>query len=791
MQYKITTICLWLIGWYAIAYGQTTVLSSVNPKNGDGLYSTSTMVTLNTHELFAIGGYPQGDIVLKQAQALVGNEDIKLEVYAYDATKADGLGIMIYGRGKNKDGIYSWDTHYYHSSWSWRKIKSTDIKNIILANDGDASLYYIANSNTDCYIDLDLRFRCLYTKKDPLSIVIRITLKDVSADKLDKVIVPVAGEFNVAYFQSLRPTVEIKGSNFELNSLTANQTFGHVNNRFTILNPVSQLSGYQFTGLYDGNTPSPSSSYFKVKVPANGKLWVAYKQGLSLSSSTFGASTKLLSNAFKIKDKNNLETTFDVYQSTLTAGNTITFEATTDGPFIIANSSQFDVGFKQNMAMPEAKRKFYNRADFPDEVLVCAHRGIWSKLGSHNYTDNNGTSHAPDYSGIAENTLPSYHEAIYGTLYDAIDWIEFDTRRTKDGVFVCSHDDHVRRVTNFADDRDCVPLEDVNFRNKTGYDQLAAQDPVGLANSRWNYDNAVIKNLNWNMTTTNATGATFPAMKDLQVRDYLGCKVKYNAANGEIPSVSNGVFARPITLAEGIDWLKAQENQSKYSIISMDYKAGKYDLDDLFKLLLQKNMEGQFMMTMYAADYSFQEYIDEYGKDFLKQLPITPNFYEPSGSNYKNVKDGNGNTVTDKAQQLQIRFLEYLDKEQEGYFFPGVIYNPNYAGDPYLLDFSKTDDFAIRMTGKTTSGATPTGYQYRPKWYMSHYHEPFMSSIVDNNKITTPADCDPNQNLISQICVDKFWRADFDWQLNNGTNAFFSDSVYLLTTYLRAKGKKQ
>ncbi|GEM_PF-2109569 len=196
MQYKIIAICLWLIGGCTLVFGQTTVLSSINPISEGGFSPTSAMATMNTKDLFKIKGYPQGDIVLKSS--LVGSEDIKLEVFAYDATKSNGLGVMIYGRGKNASGIYSWDSPYYHS-FSWYKIKSTDIKNIILANNQNLSLYYV-NPN-DCYIEIDGGFECIYKLKNPLNIVIRVTLTNVSVDKLDKVIVPSAGEFNVAYFK--------------------------------------------------------------------------------------------------------------------------------------------------------------------------------------------------------------------------------------------------------------------------------------------------------------------------------------------------------------------------------------------------------------------------------------------------------------------------------------------------------------------------------------------------------------------------------------------------------------
>lgn len=600
------------------------------------------------------------------------------------------------------------------------------------------------------------------------------TLQDVISVKLPGVGIISADHFN--------DPCEVKGSNYEITSLKEAQIWGHTDNKFEIASFNTNLANSVFTGLYDGGS-GPISSYFKVKTPSDGKYLVALEKSKSMATTAFDSSTLVHSNALTIHKPGvpaaTYEKVFHVYEVTKTVGTVVTFEATEDGPFIIAGN--FDVRFKENEDIPITKRKLFHRADYPNDALICAHRGIWSKLGTHNPVD---------YAGVAENTIPAYREAMYGPLSGYIDWIEFDARRTKDGVFVSWHDDHVRRVSNFADTRECVPLEELKDRNKIKYDELAAADPEGEANSSWNFTNSRVANLNWTTTTFNGTGGTFPAMKDLHIRDYLGCKVKYPGSDG-IDTNAATAYAHPLKLEDSFQWLVDQRTNGKHTIISIDYKAGLADLDDLYRLVLEKGLEGQSIITLYIGNYALQEYINEYGRDFLKQMPITPNIYEPAETTYLGIKDEHGDPVSDPAERLRRRFLEYMDMEEQGYFFPGVIYNNNYDGDVELINFSDTDDFALRMTGKKQDGTTVSGgYPYKPKWFESHYHEPFMSSIVDNNSITIPADCDPEQHLKSEICVNRFWRADIDWQINNGTTAFFSDSVESLVEYLIAKGKK-
>lgn len=344
---------------------------------------------------------------------------------------------------------------------------------------------------------------------------------------------------------------------------------------------------------------------------------------------------------------------------------------------------------------------------------MCAHRGLWGQTGSHRN---------PDYAGIAENTIAAYEKAIDNPY---IDWIEFDARRTSDGVFVAWHDPDVWRITNKFDDSECIPIDSVNLRDRLYLDQ----------HRTWRKQ---VKEYTWN------------EMKDLHLRDYLGCKVKDEQGN----------YVHPLKLEDAFQWVKDQAAQGKYTALSIDYKDGLNYLDDLYRLILEYDLEGQVLFSVYARDYALADYQAEYGKSFLKQLPLKPTFYEPT-------------EPSQYGGSLSNRFNEYLNTRNSGHTLAAVTLNVNSNRDHQLINLVRSNPFPTDSI-----------------WYISHYLEPYMVSIYDNLRITTSVDCDPNQHTKTEACANLFWRADFDWLLNNGTNGIFSDNPEPLIEYLIAKGKK-
>jgi hypothetical protein len=716
---------------------------------------------------------------------------IVVKVYSYDKTKSGAKGDVIFGMYSTQTttaGSFAQNGwKIYQTGYSyWPNVLRNDffISNKIEKGAAISKFYY--TDNADCqppapprgwlakaksYFQTpstdEINYDCfLHKGKEILQpVIVEITVKNAT---LRAVKIRGIDIINAQWFPIQTPaataSVDIKGSNYEINTFQQQFAFGHkvtVNstdypNRFTVSNVSAAYLGAKFTGLFGSG--GSTNAYLKASVKSGQELLVALENGQTLTATSLGSSgftpTLATSSAFAIKDAvDGISRTFNIWKVASTSSNRVfKFTANRSGPFIIANA--FDVNFKENLALPANKRKLFHRADWLNDVLVCAHRGLWNKTGQ----PGNGSDIPQQLSGIAENTIAAYNLALNNPY---IDWIEYDARRTKDGVFIAWHDDHVRRVSNFADTRECVPIDEVTQRTKPWYDEEASQDPAG-ANSRWSFTNAKVTNLYWDAANAPA-GWQFGSVKDLNIRDYLGCEVKDGVDASGNPN-GTGNFLHPLKISDGFDWLVQQQSQGKYSIISLDFKDGLNYLHELFQLAVEKDLEGQVLLSVYAKDYSIQDYQNEYGVSFLRQFALKPTFYEP-----------NDDKRDEYGGDLNKRLTEYVDANNNGHFVAALTININNDQDDALLG---------------VLNGTPAPYPADKIWYVSHYYEPFMASIADNNQMSAPAECKPSLNPGTMTCANLFWRADFDWFLNNGTNGIFSDNVEPLIEYLIAKGRK-
>lgn len=712
---------LWQQSYGSVTATSTMIYTSVNPKIHYGA-TQRDMMQLSVTNIMQLGYRMQeeGGILANAA----GGE-VRIKVYYYRADAIDGKRMLLYensSSGNSPDYVTN-ATSYNYSSWHYpvdpvdgtfwytgrQPWGSYDIKSAALEAVKDHREHYGCwqNWNTnDCGYSRGL-------SEQVIPIIIEVTIHHATLTTFK---IPGLPEvFNPALLAVIQPT-GIKGSNYEITDLKSNTSFGHANNRYTIKDVNPEFSSKKITGLFDDDIVEPNS-YFKM-TPTGGTIFIAIENGGNLNHlpefhdyypSLYKA------NAFKI-EKGGVAKSFDVFKVTPLNNLILKTSANASGPFIIADN--FDVSFKEDLALPVAKRKLFHRENWLNDILVCAHRGTWGKVGSHNPVD---------YSGIAENTIPAYELAINNP---DIDWIEFDGRRTSDGVFVAWHDEGISRVSSFPDDQECIPVDEVNARDKVWRDEHRPTYAPG---------NLLLKNKTWN------------TIKDLHLRDYLGCKVKDASGN----------YMHPLKLEDGFKWLRDQKALGKHSVISVDYKDGLKYLDEVYRLILKYDLEGQILLSVYAKEYSLADYQAEYGHDFLKQIPLKPTFYEPV------------NLATDYGGNVLNRFNEYINAPE--HFVAGFTLNVNYDKDDLLIGVLEQPAFpsiANRV------------------WYMSHYNEPFMASISDNNRVNSTVDCDPRLHPILQLCSNLFWRADFDWLLNNGTNAIFSDNTESLIEYLKAKGKK-
>ncbi|MEL7120272.1 MAG: glycerophosphodiester phosphodiesterase family protein [Bacteroidota bacterium] len=690
---------------------------------------------------------------------------IKVKVFAYNASNPYGKGSMIFGMyssestAKNNYETFSWlIPSTKKTDGTSEDIKSTEIGYILKRNVTD--YYFTDNPNCDAPTQASGWMTptplskyspdCFYKKgKYRIQpVIVEVTVKNASFRGME---LPGIGIIKAEYFPIQNPApldvVEMKGSNYEINSFATTVHFGHQfdgapknGNRFEVSGIKTAFRGAKFTGIYGSTTTinnvdeSYDTAYFKVNLKANQELLVALKSGQTLTASKLGSSgftpSQVTTNAFTIADyKDNNETQFNIWRvSSSTSSRTLKFLANTSGPFIVATA--FDVGFKQNTAMPADRRKIFNRADYLDEVLVCAHRGLWAKAGSHDYTDEMGVYHAPDYSGTAENTIPVYDEAINDPN---IDWIEFDGRRTKDGVFVAWHDEQIFRMTNKYDDRECIPINVVNERNRAW---VKTVDPDRTS---WN---KLVKNYDWS------------ELKDLHLRDYMGCKVKHD-----------GNYVNPLKMEDALQWLRDQADLGNHIMISMDFKDrdGIAYMHELFQMILERDLEDRVIFSLYARSYSVQDYQAEYGVTFLRQLPLKPTFYEPD------------DTGKQYGGDLPKRLKEYVNIRDKGHSIFGFSFNINNDQEQVLVDLLNQD---------------PPAFSRDKMWQFTHYEESYMVSFFDNFEHTTPADCNLEEHMKTEKCVHLFWRAHFDWLMNNGVNAIFSDNPESLINYLIAKGLK-
>jgi len=699
-----------------------------------------------------------------------------VKVYGYDETQVGGKGNVIFGMystetsSVNQFKAAGWTIKKNSSSY-WEKIlsgefTSTDIREgAIIAKlystedpdcqlpEGKPGLYGWLGKNVFSYFSIrnnttgrrEINYNCFLSRGKEIfqPVVVEVTVKNA---QLRQIAIPGLGRISAAYFPIQAPIdndiVEVKGSNYEVNILKDRLSFGHnistttrLQPRFTVGVHNARYNGAKFTGLYgsttqiNGVSSSSSEGYLKINVKAGQKLTIALESGMLLSSDFGGTRTLFDNNALTIMDhKSSKAKVFDIWEvSAEGSARTIKFPFNMSGPFIIAHA--FDVGFKQNTNMPVDRRKLFNREDWPNEVIVSAHRGIWNIVGH----PGNGSDIQPQLTGVAENTIQAYELAINDPN---IDWIEFDARRTKDGVFLCWHDETIYRITNKCDTRDCIPLEDVNERDRVWRQQYASS-------SCWNKK---VKDWYWS------------ELEDLHLRDYLGCKV----------TDENGAFVKPLKLEDGFQWVNDKANDAnapKYTALSIDFKDGLNYLHELYRLVLEHDLEGQVLFSVYARDFSAEDYQNEYGTTFLRQLPLKPTFYEPTNSEAQYGGD------------LSKRLSEYVGLMDRGHTLSAVTINVNNSSEPVLNE----------LINRTNPPAFPAD----KIWYVSHYLEPFMVDIFDDQRMTTTADCDPALHTTLETCANLFWRADFDWLLNNGTNAIFSDNPKSLIDYLIAKGKKQ
>lgn len=736
----LVAVLFWQTGNGQITAGsETIVYTSPNPATDPGV-TINNMVKLRVGHAINLNRNRINGIL---ADADGGR--VSLNVFYYDASAPQGKAALLYSvyTEQNSPDFKNFHYGYTASNYSW--------------NIPPAPFYLFGDELSWESNDISgsaLHVAQLTSSGNPsanrassriLRVIVEISVTNATFYKFR---VPGIGEFDPYDFFQL-PT-QIKGSSYETVTLTNNLTFGHQSNQYEITVLSSTYVNYKMLGFYDQSTTD--EGYVKATFRGNHDVYLAipFDRNISHYPEFQAYDNGLVQAAFVLENDNASYTRqFDFIRLDKTdiAGETIKFPVDPlYGPFLVAKD--FEVSFQEDLALPIEKRKLYHRADWPNDVLVCAHRGTWNKVGSKN---------PPDYSGIAENTTSAYDLAINNP---DIDWIEFDARRTHDGVFIAFHDESLHRVTNFADDADCFSLEDVNLRNK-----LWRKAPEQAA-TNWVFEKGRINDLNWEVVSgqigdeskpaiqaLKASGSpAFNGVKNLVLRDYLGCKVKDD----------QGDYLHPLKLEDAFEWLAQQKAQGKHTIISVDYKDGVKHLDELYKMILEYDLEGQILLSVYAKDFALEDYQAEYGTDFLKQIPLKPTFYEPvSGAPPANNYGGD----------LAARIDNYVNAAD--HFLVGITMNINHDGDAALINYVRQPEFTD-ITDRM--------------WVLTHYQVPFMSSVVDNNDIVSPEDCDPSLHPAWETCPNLFWRADFDWLLNNGTNAIFSDDPDSLIEYLKAKG---
>lgn len=593
---------------------------------------------------------------------------------------------------------------------------------------------------------------------------------ETNSATVTRVNLPGLGEINPDLLFNHYTKLRIQGSNYQFDPLSLGQTLGYDGSAsITFFNSTSDFynAGLLIAAPYDNlsnpNDPTDQSywtsysdfeSTFKIHFDNTQNVtYMAYGRGTSSSARTVSDLTTALGSpsgltaiaeeqgSFEITytnpDNTTLTKTFDIFR--VTCNSSIVYEATAEGPFAMAH--EMDNRFKPNADM--AARKLYNRYQTwgqTGDFVICAHRGIWDKVGSH---------YPVDYSGEAANTFTTYEQAISGDLAGYIDLVEMDTRRTSDGVFVCNHDQTIQRTSNFADDAECISIENMNKRSKAWKD---------LEGGNWAFSGNQISDLTWDQ------------LKDLHLRDYLGCKVKVN-----------GSYVYPLQLSDALTWMRSKNGNGLPT--NIDFKDGLKYLDELFGIVLETGMEGQVNFMFYVNDFTMEHYRKEYGRDFMRQLSCIPNLYIPKDS-YKDPFTGE--TSDFGVEGMLQRFEEYMKYSVlDNYTFTGVILNMNNGDEEALVELANKPFYDKVVNGYIDQ----TGIRIKPKWTFSHYLEPFMTSLVDRNKISIPRHCNSSQHLNSEVCVDLFWRADYDWMLNNGVNGLYSDGVESLVEYLIAKGK--
>lgn len=755
-------VCLTLTGRAQIPAGSNGTYTSISPvdnqKRAIPGIGVDQMITFNVKEIFhrkpidstgidATFVYsqsnPDGELSYTgEPNPNFYNSIIIVKVYSFDRLKPGGKGPLIWG-------IYSTQTTsaniFKQAGWTTgRKVngvlKPFSSNKIRFGIQSDSTYYqlntpncvpskkqgWLAKAGTGYTQD------CIY-RKGNISIqpvIVEVTVKNAT---LRAIKFPRNTIVSAQYFPIENPPansiVFVKGTNYEINTLTEGLQFGHFENRdsnfaprFTLSDVNPSYLGAQFTGIY--GSENSTNAYLKVNQVPNQEILVAYETGQTLTAGLLGSTgftpTKVMDNAFSISDDfSGSNIIFSIWRVTSSVPMIYKFNSGLPGPFIIANA--FDVNFRQNPSLPLAKRKLFNRGQFLNDVLVCAHRGLWNKTGQ----PGNGTNLPQQLNGIAENSIDAYQAALNNP---DVDWIEFDARRTSDGVMVAFHDDYLWRVTNKFDDRECIPINEVNQRDRLYVDSQPT----------------------WKKKISQYTWAE---IQNLQLRDYLGCKVKSN--NG------TGSYVNPLRLIDALQWAR-----DKNTALSIDFKDGLYYLDELLKLVLINDLEGQVLFSVYAKDFSLAQYQTEYGMTFLRQIPLKPTFYEPT--------DIVG--VSQYGGDLPQRLAEYVKAADSGYTISAITINVNNDKEPTLTSL-------IRQSN-------PPAYPADKIWYVSHYLEPYMVSIYDNLRVAATADCDPTQHPGVMSCVNLFWRGDFDWLLNNGTNGIFSDNPEPLIAFLKAKGKK-
>ncbi|GEM_PF-5308066 len=388
-----------------------------------------------------------------------------------------------------------------------------------------------------------------------------------------------------------------------------------------------------------------------------------------------------------------------------------------DGPFLITASKPI----VRKPSVTSANEKILKRKSYPDDYLICAHRGYWEHL--------------------PENHTLSLAEAKRLKA----DFSEVDVYMTYDSVLVLTHDGFGMRETDYGTEGiDQVFYQNfIDYVTTTGRDNLAANASVfvGATNPYQTIANTKAFQSTdqtiWSNTPDSNPDGLPIGLENAKLRTKDG-KLADDGAGGDVTINS---------LEDALIWAKAND-----VFLAIDHGLTNALAYEVYDLALTHGMTDNLLFKS-GTSVSPWRLEKDYGAAFMQQLIYSP---------YYNTE----NNQNPEYPYPWVNYLAIQEKIREGWTVPAyeVQFKNNTADATVNKAFNQMLDITARERDKSWLGVTPlipTG--------CNNYYLAWLKDQCETYGFG---------------CANYDWRMNMDYEIGMGVDYFITDDLKLTQEYL-------